>query len=114
MRSGAYSFEEEDGVPAEQGMHGLPHRWGVFDEQCQRRGIRMAKLCFILRNSMLNVEEQGGDAPGNQQKGVVCNCGMGRYHHGTLRCSRVAIPDFLSLYNVPLTVRLNLDAIVRF
>ncbi len=61
----------------------------------------MAKLCSILRNSMLNVEEQGGGAPGNKQKGVVRNCGMGRYHHGTLRCSRVAIPDFLSLYNVP-------------
>src|SRR2546426_7155388 len=68
-------------------MHGLPDLWGVFDEQCQRRGIRMAKLCSILRNSMLNVEEQGGGAPGNKQKGVVRNCGMGRYHHGTLRCS---------------------------
>jgi len=39
-------------------MHGLPDLWGVFDEQCQRRGIRIAKLCSILRNSMLNAGEE--------------------------------------------------------
>src|SRR5947209_17819291 len=62
----------------------------------------MAKLCSIVRHSLLFIRwKNRQEVPkGRSTKALSATAKGGKYHRGSSRCSRVALPNFLSVYTV--------------
>src|SRR5947209_13745030 len=50
-------------------------------------------------HAFYRIEERPAGAAGKKPKALSTTVKWGRYHRGPLKCSRVALPGFLSVYN---------------